>query len=200
MPAPVGPALGGRGRPHRRPGPDRGRQRSTEARPWSGICAPASALERARGPGWRAAVRRRLLRRRAPARDRRVGWDPEHLGPRNGRRAWRRSQGIRGRSRTSRSTREGNRALTASGDTTAKLWDLDANRLAEDLLGHRGWVSTAAFAPDERTVLTASQDGTARIWDAAPGRPSEEFNAGFTPTSATFGPDGQSVLTAAAGH
>ena len=93
----------------------------------------------------------------------------------------------------------GNRALTASGDTTAKLWDLDANRLAEDLLGHRGWVSTAAFAPDERTVLTASQDGTARIWDAAPGRPSEEFYAGFTPTSATFGPDGKSVLTAAMG-
>ena len=82
----------------------------------------------------------------------------------------------------------GNRALTASGDTTAKLWDLDANRLAEDLLGHRGWVSTAAFAPNERTVLTASQDGTARIWDAAPGRPSEEFSAGFTPTSASVRP------------
>ena len=94
---------------------------------------------------------------------------------------------------------EGNRALTASGDTTAKLWDLDANRLAEDFLGHRDWVSTAAFAPDERTVLTASQDGTARIWDAAPGRPSEEFYAGFTPTSATFAADGRSVLTAAAG-
>ena len=78
------------------------------------------------------------------------------------------------------------RLVTASGDGTAKLWDLDANRLAEELRGHRGWVTTAAFAPDGRTILTASQDGTARIWDATAGRPSEEFKAGSTLTSASF--------------
>ena len=93
----------------------------------------------------------------------------------------------------------GDQVLTASGDATAKLWDLDANRLAADFLGHRGWVSTAAFSPDERTVLTASQDGTARIWDAARGGPSEQLDAGPTPTSASFAADG-SLLTVAAAH
>ena len=92
-----------------------------------------------------------------------------------------------------------NRALTASGDTTAKLWDLDANRLAEDLLGHRGWVSTAAFAPDERTVLTASQDGTARIWDAPAGSARARSSTPAPRRRARrFAADGKSVLTAAA--
>ena len=76
--------------------------------------------------------------------------------------------------------------MTASGDGSAKLWDLLSGRLVEDLLGHRGWVTTAAFAPDGRTVLTASQDGTARIWDATAGRAERELHTGVTATSATF--------------
>ena len=90
--------------------------------------------------------------------------------------------------------------LPRAATRTAKLWDLDANRLAEDLLGHRGWVSTAAFAPDERTVLTASQDGTARIWDAARGRPSEELNAGLTADQRDLRRRRRSLLTVAAAH
>ncbi len=49
---------------------------------------PGSALGRTarapRGPRWGAAAVRRLLGRRATARDWRVGWDPERLEPRDG--------------------------------------------------------------------------------------------------------------------
>ena len=67
--------------------------------------------------------------------------------------------------------------------------------MVEELLGHDGWVTTAAFAPDERTILTANQDGTARIWDATAAEPREQFRTGLPSAYASFASDGESVLT-----
>jgi WD40 repeat protein len=33
------------------------------------------------------------------------------------------------------------------------------------LLGHKGFVLSAAFSPDGTRIVTASEDSTARIWD-----------------------------------
>src|SRR6478735_6532556 len=61
---------------------------------------------------------------------------------------------------------DGRFVVTASGDGTAKVWDLHANPpAARDLVGHGGWVWSASFSPDGRFVATASYDGTAKVWD-----------------------------------
>ena len=58
---------------------------------------------------------------------------------------------------------DGSRILTASSDTTARLWDRDGGQLAT-LEGHRG-VRRAVFAPDGKRILTASWDKTVHLWD-----------------------------------
>jgi WD40 repeat protein len=71
----------------------------------------------------------------------------------------------------------GTRLLTASHDTTARLWRVDlgsdsiptAVRLLRTFRGHKGVVYGAEFSPDNRRVVTASRDGTARIWDVETG-------------------------------
>jgi WD40 repeat protein len=50
-----------------------------------------------------------------------------------------------------------------SRDHTAKLWDVQGNRLA-DLKGHTSYVNSAVFSPDGKRIVTASRDGTAVVW------------------------------------
>ncbi|MEB3830403.1 WD40 repeat domain-containing protein, partial [Phormidium sp. CCY1219] len=52
---------------------------------------------------------------------------------------------------------------TASGDRTARVWDLSGNELAR-LEGHSGPVLSVSFSPDGKTLATASVDCTARVW------------------------------------
>jgi WD40 repeat protein len=56
--------------------------------------------------------------------------------------------------------------LTASGDTTAKLWDI-ASGTPLHVFGHGAYVCAAAFSPDGKSILTASHDGSARLWDVS---------------------------------
>ncbi len=90
---------------------------------------------------------------------------------------------------------DGSRVLTASYDTTAKLWDREGKILAE-FKGHNGWIYSAVFSPDGSRVLTASLDNTAKLWDRE-GKILGQFK-GHTSgvTSAVFSPDGSRVLTA----
>jgi WD40 repeat protein len=52
---------------------------------------------------------------------------------------------------------------TASADSTAKLWDLKGNLLAQ-FKGHQGQVTSVSFSPDGKLMTTASADGTAMLW------------------------------------
>jgi WD40 repeat protein len=54
--------------------------------------------------------------------------------------------------------------LTTSFNSNARLWDADSG---EELvrLGHRAFVGSASFSPDENSLVTASDDGIARVWD-----------------------------------
>ena len=56
--------------------------------------------------------------------------------------------------------------LTASGDSTARIWDAESGQELVTLSGHTGDVYSAVYSPDGALVLTASGDNTARIWDA----------------------------------
>ncbi len=63
-------------------------------------------------------------------------------------------------------SRDGRRLLSASDDSTARLWNLDDGSSVA-LLGHDDDVRTARFSSDERTVVTAAMDRTARVWPLA---------------------------------
>jgi WD40 repeat protein len=58
---------------------------------------------------------------------------------------------------------DGKTIATASGDNTARLWDLQGN-LLQEFQGHQYSVWGVSFSPDGKTIATASSDNTARLW------------------------------------
>jgi WD40 repeat protein len=60
---------------------------------------------------------------------------------------------------------DGHRALSASNDSTVKLWDLDAGALLRTLEGHKARVEALAPLADGRRALSASADDTLKLWD-----------------------------------
>ena len=96
---------------------------------------------------------------------------------------------------------DGKRVVTASDDTTARVWDVGSGKPLATLRGHTYPVTSAAFSPDGKRVVTASGDKTARVWDADSGKTLAPLQ-GHTGTvfSAAFSPDGKRVVTASADH
>ncbi|MCH8964434.1 MAG: PD40 domain-containing protein, partial [Planctomycetes bacterium] len=65
---------------------------------------------------------------------------------------------------------DGRRIVSASGDRTALVWDVETGRELIALIGHTSRISSAAFSPDGQRIVTASDDSTARVWDSETGR------------------------------
>lgn len=55
--------------------------------------------------------------------------------------------------------------LTASGDGSVALWDVEREQVVEVFRGHKGDVMSVSVAPDCRTFVSVSCDSTARLWD-----------------------------------
>jgi dipeptidyl aminopeptidase/acylaminoacyl peptidase len=87
---------------------------------------------------------------------------------------------------------DGSRIVTASYDSTARIWDAASAKEIAVLRGHENAVTSAAFSPDGSRIVTASWDRTARIWDAASareiavlrGHDSDVTSAAFSPSRA----------------
>jgi WD40 repeat protein len=93
---------------------------------------------------------------------------------------------------------DGTRAVTASFDKTARVWDIATGKPLTGQLVHQGWVLHAAFSPEGMRVVTASWDGATRVWDAATGRPlTGRLVHHWGPVrTAAFSPDGTRLITA----
>jgi tetratricopeptide (TPR) repeat protein len=92
---------------------------------------------------------------------------------------------------------DGTRIVTASGDTTAKVWHARTGAEILTLKGHTGGVSSASYSPDGMCIVTASYDTTAKVWDARTGTEILTLK-GHTKWvhSASYSPDGTRIVTA----
>lgn len=53
----------------------------------------------------------------------------------------------------------GNQLATGSGDTNARLWDLNTETPSHILSGHKGWVLCVEWEAMERKLATGGHDG-----------------------------------------
>jgi len=96
-----------------------------------------------------------------------------------------------------RFSRDGRHVLTASGDGTARIWNVATGRVERTLRGHGEDVHTAEYSPDGTRIVTAGADGTVRIWPAQGSGPSVILRGheGHV-NAAAFNPDGTRVVSA----
>jgi WD40 repeat protein len=60
---------------------------------------------------------------------------------------------------------DGKMAVTGSGDSTGRVWNLDTGECARVLLGHTRYINAVAMSADGKTAVTGSLDKTARVWN-----------------------------------
>ena len=65
---------------------------------------------------------------------------------------------------------DGRRAVSASGDKTLKVWDVESGRELRTLHGHSAAVRGVAVSGDGRLAISASLDKTLKVWDVESGR------------------------------
>jgi WD40 repeat protein len=85
-------------------------------------------------------------------------------------------------------TDDGSRALSASRDLTARIWDLQGQVEEHILLGHTSRVYGAAITGDGELAITGSEDQSARVWSVSDGRLIATFTSdGLLSTCAVAG-------------
>ena len=91
---------------------------------------------------------------------------------------------------------DGQYILTASDDSTVRLWEQASGKEIITYRGHEVSVNSAVFSPDGEYILTASADQTARLWERSSGKQIMTY-CGHEDwvNSAVFSPDGEHILT-----
>ncbi|GAC98337.1 hypothetical protein PHSY_005930 [Pseudozyma hubeiensis SY62] len=83
----------------------------------------------------------------------------------------------------------GHLLLSASLDTTVKLWDVYHDRAClRTFMGHTQGVRDVAFSPDGRRFLSTSYDRHIKLWDTETGACLSTFTPGSTANCLTFHP------------
>jgi WD40 repeat protein len=90
---------------------------------------------------------------------------------------------------------DGNTIVSASDDTTVKLWNRNGT-LLKTLSGHRGSVYGVSFSPDGRLLASASNDNTIKLW-SLDGNQLKTLSGHKGPVySVSFSPDGRLLASA----
>ena len=94
-------------------------------------------------------------------------------------------------------TPDGKQAVSASGDKTLKVWDLETGRALHTLEGHSGYVHGVAVTPDGKRAVSASDDKTLKVWDLETSRALHtlEGHSGYVAGVAVT-PDGKRAVSA----
>ncbi len=94
-------------------------------------------------------------------------------------------------------TPDGRRAVSASDDTTLRVWDLETGRSLFSLKGHSGEVNAIAVTSDGRRAVSASDDRTLRVWDLESGTSLFSLEGHSGPVYAmAVTPDGRRAVSA----
>lgn len=55
--------------------------------------------------------------------------------------------------------------LATTDYEAVNLWNITDGANIATFLGHRGWVNSASFSPDNNSLISGGDDGTLRLWD-----------------------------------
>lgn len=64
---------------------------------------------------------------------------------------------------------DGRTLVSASEDSSVRVWDVRDGKCLKVCLGHTAWVWSVAFSPDGKTLASGSQDCSVRLWDVNTG-------------------------------
>ena len=92
----------------------------------------------------------------------------------------------------------GSAALSASQDSTLKLWDITTGACLRTFKGHREEVNSVAVLPDGQHALSASEDRTLKLWDLTTGACLRTYHE--VGNSFALLPNGQHILSASRGQ
>jgi WD40 repeat protein len=100
-------------------------------------------------------------------------------------------------------SRDGQKFLTGSENTTAILWDTKTKTPIRTLQGHAGSITHVEFSSNEKWILTSSgynNDQTARLWNVQTGVEIRSFgirraNSSIIIHGASLSPDGRFIAT-----
>ncbi len=96
---------------------------------------------------------------------------------------------------------DGNEIVTASLDSTIKIWDVVSGIMLVQSKKYTDDISMVIFSPDGKNIVTAADDNTAQIWDANSGELINNLAAHTNYiTNLAFSPDGKKIATASADH
>ena len=59
--------------------------------------------------------------------------------------------------------------ISAAGDETLRVWDLNTGETLRTLVGHRAAIYNCAPLPDGRRAVSAAGDGMLKLWDIETG-------------------------------
>ena len=75
-------------------------------------------------------------------------------------------EGHSGYVRSASYSADGTRIVSASEDSTVRVWDVTTGACISVLEGHSGDVTSASYSADGTRIVSASGDETVRVWDA----------------------------------
>lgn len=89
----------------------------------------------------------------------------------------------------------GSHLVSASLDTTIKLWEMSTKICVRTLTGHTSWVRSISFFHNGRFLASGGGDNSVRIWNVTSGHCVKVIETAGNVYNVEFEPDGQMLLS-----